>query len=197
MPTGPSPPLPPHLLVVDLEATCDDQGGVPRGEMEIIEIGAVLTDTRQGFAVLDEFDALVRPVRHPRLTAFCSRLTGITQAQVEAARSLPEVLEELRGWLARRTQLAWGSWGEYDRTQWARDLAQHRVEDPLPALHLNLKRLFAAATRSFRNLGLGRALARAGLEFQGTPHRGIDDARNIARLLPLAFGAKEDAPGRS
>jgi inhibitor of KinA sporulation pathway (predicted exonuclease) len=26
------------------------------------------------------------------------------------------------------------------------------------------------------------------LAFQGTEHRGIDDARNIARLLPYALG---------
>ena len=28
----------------------------------------------------------------------------------------------------------------------------------------------------------------AGLQFEGTAHRGIDDARNIARLLPLIVG---------
>jgi inhibitor of KinA sporulation pathway (predicted exonuclease) len=31
-----------HLAVVDLEATCDDGGQVPKWEMEIIEIGAVM-----------------------------------------------------------------------------------------------------------------------------------------------------------
>jgi hypothetical protein len=34
------------------------------------------------------------------------------------------------------------------------------------------------------------ARQQAGLELTGTHHRGIDDARNIARLLPLAVGAR-------
>ncbi|HOX42446.1 MAG TPA: 3'-5' exonuclease [Myxococcota bacterium] len=184
---APGPP-PRHLLVVDLEATCDERGALPREEMEILEIGAVLVAPAPGFATLGEFGALVRPARHPRLSAFCSRLTGITQAQVDAARPLAEALADLGAWLRPFEELAWGSWGDYDRRQWAQDLARQARPDPLPARHLNLKHLYAAATRSFRNLGLGRALARAGLEFQGRPHRGLDDARNVVRLLQLASG---------
>ena len=37
--------------------------------------------------VVDEFASFVRPVRHPQLTAFCTELTSITQAQVDAARA--------------------------------------------------------------------------------------------------------------
>jgi len=32
------------------------------------------------------------------------------------------------------------------------------------------------------------ALRRVGLPLVGTHHRGIDDARNIARILPFALG---------
>jgi inhibitor of KinA sporulation pathway (predicted exonuclease) len=35
-----------------------------------------------------------------------------------------------------------------------------------------------------KKLGMAKALRHVGLELQGTHHRGIDDARNIARLLP-------------
>jgi inhibitor of KinA sporulation pathway (predicted exonuclease) len=56
-----------HYLVVDLEATCDDRGAVPRSETEIIEVGGVLVDgsdlTRKA-----EFQTFVRPVRHPGST---------------------------------------------------------------------------------------------------------------------------------
>ncbi len=43
-------------------------------------------------------------------------------------------------------------------------------------------------------MGVGQALRRVGLRFEGTPHRGIDDARNIVRLLPYALGV-EPLPG--
>src|SRR5690606_20200970 len=70
-------------LVIDLEATCDNAGAVPKREMEIIEIGAVLVD-RTSFEPIAEFQTFVRPVRHPKLTRFCQELTSITQAQVDA-----------------------------------------------------------------------------------------------------------------
>lgn len=42
--------------------------------------------------------------------------------------------------------------------------------------------------------GLGDAVRLAGLEFSGTHHRGIDEARNIARLLPYIFSEARGAP---
>ena len=51
-----------HYLVIDLEATCDNGGRVPRDEMEIIEIGGVLVD-HETLEPIDEFASFVRPVR--------------------------------------------------------------------------------------------------------------------------------------
>ena len=62
------------VLVIDLEATCDDADGLPASDMEIIEIGAVWA-TAEG-SVLDTFQALVRPVVRPQLTPFCRQLTN-------------------------------------------------------------------------------------------------------------------------
>jgi inhibitor of KinA sporulation pathway (predicted exonuclease) len=47
-------------------------------------------------------------------------------------------------------------------------------------------------------MGMAAALRRCHLPLHGTLHRGIDDARNIARLLPFVVGgvpipAAEDA----
>jgi 3'-5' exoribonuclease 1 len=50
---------PTYYLVVDLEATCDDRGAVPRGEMETIEIGAVLVDA-ETLQPLDEYQTFIR-----------------------------------------------------------------------------------------------------------------------------------------
>jgi inhibitor of KinA sporulation pathway (predicted exonuclease) len=53
---------------------------------------------------------------------------------------------------------------------------------------MNLKRAFSERLGESRPYGLGQALTRVGLRFQGNAHRGIDDARNIARLLPMILG---------
>jgi inhibitor of KinA sporulation pathway (predicted exonuclease) len=177
-----------RLVVMDLEATCDDQGAVPKPEMEIIEIGAVLVGGR-GFAVLDEFQSFVRPVRHPTLTAFCSGLTSIRQQDVDAAPRFPEVVAALERWMRGHGATVFCSWGDYDRRQMQTDCDLHGVGNPMPARHVNLRAVFSATRRMRHRLGLARALAEAGLTFEGTHHRGLDDARNIARLLPFTVAA--------
>lgn len=69
------------VLIIDLEATCDED--LIESEMEIIEIGAVWV-TSNG-TVLDAFQALVRPITHTQLTPFCQQLTGIKQTEVDRA----------------------------------------------------------------------------------------------------------------
>jgi len=48
---------------------------------------------------------------------------------------------------------------------------------------LNLKEAFTHAHGRRKKLGIGGALKHLGLEFDGSPHRGLDDARNIARIV--------------
>jgi 3'-5' exoribonuclease 1 len=172
-----------YYLVVDLEATCDDAGTVPRADSEIIEIGAVLVDGHT-LEPLEEFQTFVRPVVCPKLTKFCTELTSITQTDVAYAPLFGEVAPEL--WTFGQGAL-FCSWGNYDRNQLAMDAARAGVDMPLPGDHANLKAIFASVLGG-RKQGMVSALARVGLEPTGTHHRGIDDARNIARLLPWLCG---------
>lgn len=174
-------------LVIDLEATCDNAGAVPKREMEIIEIGAVLVDPTT-FEPLAEFQSFVRPVRHPKLTRFCCELTSITQADVDAAPRFPEALAALREFM-RGEQPLFCSWGAYDRGQFKLDAERHKVKLPFGPDHLNVKEAFSQALGSRKRFGMSGALRRLGLPLEGTHHRGIDDARNIARILPYAIGA--------
>lgn len=178
---------PPCYLVIDFEATCCDRGSVPREQMEIIEIGAVIADG-QDFRVLDEFQTFVRPVRSPQLTEFCMRLTSIRQSDVDAAPTFPEGIGRFKAWLARYEGFVFCSWGDYDRKQLQQDCDFHHVSNPISAQHINVKRVISERQKLAKKLGLDEAVRLAGLNFSGTHHRGIDDARNIARLLPYAFG---------
>jgi inhibitor of KinA sporulation pathway (predicted exonuclease) len=175
-------------LVIDLEATCDDGGLIPREETEIIEIGAVLADAST-LQPVDEFQTFVRPIRHRQLTPFCTRLTSITQADVDPAPTFSVAMQRLTRWLGGRDAL-FCSWGDYDRNQFARDARRHGVRLPFGADHLNVKAAFAQAAGLPKGIGVGQAIGRVGLRFQGTAHRGIDDARNITRLLPYALGRR-------
>jgi inhibitor of KinA sporulation pathway (predicted exonuclease) len=177
----------PHWLVIDLEATTDE-GGWPVEEMEIIEIGACLVN-REG-RELDHFQRFVRPLRRPLLTPFCRALTHISQADIDSAQGLVLVWEQFERWLGHlHAPLAgWVSWGDYDRQQFLLAWREHGVTTELAAVpHVNLKQRFAKARQLPRPTGLNSALQLAGLQFQGTQHRALEDARNTARLLPLAL----------
>jgi inhibitor of KinA sporulation pathway (predicted exonuclease) len=173
-----------YYLVVDLEATCDDLGAVPRHESEIIEIGAVLVEGRS-LRPVAELMTFVRPVVHPELTPFCVGLTTITQDDVEHAPGFVEAAARLA---AFGRGALFCSWGNYDRNQLAADAERHGIAPPLGPAHWNLKEAFAEVQGSRKKLGTQAALRRVGLEPWGTHHRGIDDARNIARLLPYILG---------
>lgn len=177
----------PHWLVIDLEATTDE-GGWPVAEMEIIEIGASLVN-RDG-RELDHFQRFVRPERRPCLTPFCRELTHITQADIDTARTLAEVWPQFERWL-RQAQVrleGWVSWGDYDRQQLLLAWDEYQLTSLLGDVpHINLKQRFAKARQLQRPLGLNSALQLAGMHFTGQQHRALEDARNTARLLPLAL----------
>jgi len=174
---------PAYYLVIDLEATCADDGTVPKDEMETIEIGAVLVNTGS-LEPVDDFQTFIHPVRHPELTAFCTRLTSISQEAVSEAPSFPEALEALVRWVGSR-QALFCSWGDYDRRQFLRDCTYHEIAYPFGDAHLNLRVAFSHRQRFPRKLELDEAMLTAELELKGVHHRGIDDARNIAQLLPF------------
>ena len=183
---------PRFYLVVDLEATCDEDHRIPREQTEIIEIGAVLCDGTT-LTPTAQFQTFVKPVRHPRLTPFCTRLTSISQAEVDAAPPFVQAVQKLAAFLREtgaQGQFTVCSWGDYDKQQFSRDERRHGVRVPLGTQHINLKESFRKRSGDDGKLGCGQALRRVGLSFEGTAHRGIDDARNIARLLPYCLGRK-------
>ena len=171
-------------LIIDLEATCWRYSKGHHGENEIIEIGAVvLDDTRE---VLGEIQRFVRPVRNPTLSEFCKQLTSIRQSDVDTAQIFPDVLadfqkqvEDISG--KRLADLVFCSWGDYDRKQLMKDCQYHRVPYPF-GVHWNVKKEFAKRRR-IRPVGIARALNILRMPLEGTHHRGIDDARNIAKIF--------------
>jgi inhibitor of KinA sporulation pathway (predicted exonuclease) len=171
-----------YYLIVDLEATCSEDSAVPRDEMEIIEIGAVMLSSRS-FEVESEFQSFVSPVRHPQLSPFCTELTTITQTDLADAPLFPEAIEAMKRWMDAYDDALFCSWGDYDRKQFWQDCQYHGVAFPFRSGHLNLKEEFSRTLGRQKQLGIGLALKHLGLKFEGSPHRGLDDARNIARLV--------------
>ncbi|MFJ9518828.1 exonuclease domain-containing protein [Kitasatospora sp. NPDC101801] len=178
------------LNVVDIEATCWE-GTPPAGAVsEIIEIGLTVVDLGSRRRV-GRLRIVVRPARSS-VSAFCTELTGLTQAEVDGGVSFTEACrllarEHLSG------ALPWASWGDYDRKQFTRQCAAARVAYPFGHRHLNAKAVFTEAYGLRKRPGMAQALALAGLPLEGRHHRGEDDAWNIAALV-LDLAARGDWP---
>lgn len=172
-----------RFLIVDLEATCCDINSIPRSEMEIIEIGAVMVENRS-FEITDEFQTFIKPERTPKLTPFCTELTSISQSEVDAAPNFVAATNSFKEWLEQFNEFAFCSWGEYDRKQIETDCRYHNQANPITAKHFNIKKHFSDAQGVRRQFGMAKALRRMGIALEGTHHRGIDDARNMAKLMP-------------
>lgn len=190
-------------VIIDLEATCDNGEDstslFDRAQSEIIEIGACLVNSE--FIVIDQFQTFIKPVIQPILTPFCTELTSITQSDVENAPGFKQAQSLLDEWFVACEKkhgpiTAWCSWGGYDYRQFLRSNVQMAC-DPgyfLSKPHINLKDFYIDRHKSVlkkrRSVGVGLALKQQKLSFEGTAHRALDDAINIARLAPIALGYK-------
>lgn len=175
------------LVGVDLECTCwpaEDISAPGRDEQEIIEIGLSVLDMHD-LALVDQHSILVAPVQHPVLSEFCVSLTSITMEMLAQAKSLPESLGQLQKFLQPyHDDYAWCSWGMFDLHQFQRETLRKGLDLPLPGLlHFNAKTIYSSSHPRLKRRGMKSALAHEGVTLEGTHHRGVDDARNMMRLV--------------
>jgi inhibitor of KinA sporulation pathway (predicted exonuclease) len=171
-------------IIVDLEATCWE-GGNDHNRQETIEIGAVRFSPKDGL-VLGLFSTLIRPVLEPKLTDYCTGLTGIRQNEVDHADPFPEVFPRFIEWCGPGPHRL-ASWGSYDLRQLTLECQRHSLSVPAWfSDHLNIKYAFAQR-KKVRPCGMAHALKLSGLPPEGRHHRGLDDALNIAKLAALAL----------
>lgn len=200
------------LAVLDFEATCwDGDKAKQHAETEIIEFPTVLyrvvgadgsgsagppAASTPTLELAGEWRAFVRPVMNPVLSPFCTRLTGITQSQVDAAAPLADVLAQHASWLAETTgdvpphAVLFVTCGHWDLgTALPLELRNKPglcLPSPVYGRWANLKDEFAAAF-GVRSSGMAAMLATAGLPLEGHHHSGLDDSRNIGRLLEAVW----------
>lgn len=168
------------ILVIDIESTCWESSP-PKGETsDIIEIGLCVFDinTRQKE---EKVGWIIRPQRS-KVSPFCTELTSLTQQQVEQGISFEAACRELKKEYSSEDRV-WASYGDYDRRQFERQCKDLRIGYPFGPTHLNVKTLFAIHHKLPREMGMAQALEHLDLPLEGTHHRGIDDAWNIAEIL--------------
>ncbi|MFD2562759.1 exonuclease domain-containing protein [Aquimarina rubra] len=169
------------IIIIDLEATCWN-GPIPKGQVnEIIEIGICLlnTETRE---ISKNQGILIKPERS-EVSPFCTELTTITQELLEQEGiSFTEACEILRTEYQGH-QYTWASYGQYDLNMMKKQCSFRGIEYPLSQNHINVKELFAQTKGLRKKVGMKGALGILDIALEGTHHRGVDDAKNIAKIL--------------
>lgn len=176
------------ILIVDLEATCWN-GKIPAGESsEIIEIGMSVLDTTTG-VISDNRGVLIKPIRS-KVSPFCTELTTITQKMLDND-GIP--FEEACKFLAKNySQYTWASYGAYDIKMMKSQCEIRAIQYPLSMNHINVKELFCETKGLKKKVGMKGALGILDINLEGTHHRGVDDAKNIAKILYWCIKNKAD-----
>lgn len=168
------------VIVIDLEATCWKKTPPPGQESEIIEIGVCLLDLKS-LELSAKRGLLIKPTRST-VSEFCTKLTSLTQEQVDQGMTYAEACTILTN-VYRGQARMWMSWGDYDRRMLRHQCQRSNVPYPLSDIHVNLKQLYADQRRKGKRCGMARALENEQLGMEGHHHRGHDDAWNTGRLL--------------
>ncbi|KRF98169.1 uncharacterized protein Dwil_GK15944, isoform C [Drosophila willistoni] len=189
-----------YVIAVDFEATCWEKQAPPQWrEAEIIEFPAVLVNLKTG-KVEAEFHKYIMPIESPRLSSYCTELTGIQQKTVDNGIPLQTALMMFHEWLRKELRArnlvlpkmsksnilgncAFVTWTDWDfGICLAKECSRKRMRK---AVYFNQWIDVRAIYREwykYRPCNFSDALAHVGLAFEGRAHSGIDDAKNLGSL---------------
>lgn len=189
-----------RLIACDLEATCWEDPArrmTQTEETEIIEIGAVDLCPRT-YRPQATFNALVSPQRHPTLSEYCLRLTGIRQEEVDAADPFAEVWSAFHAWLGDLDRVDFYAWGDFDHRQLVRQV--EALDQPSPSwASFDIRGEFQAWCRDHdqrhQRVGLAGALELLGCPPLEQAHRALHDAHGVGQVLASVRDPAGISPG--
>ena len=176
---------PGYFVILDFEATCTEKG-VPRPQ-EIIEFPSVIVNSNTNQEI-SRFQRYIRPEYIPKLTDFCTELTGITQKKVDEGLSFREALKEYGKWLAENDLygdnhiiITCGNWDLESMYPRQCKLSGIKIKNPFKRW-VNIKDVYKRFYGVSRPGGMTKMLESLNLELEGRHHSGIDDCHNTARI---------------
>lgn len=184
-----------ELIVFDLELTAWEGSlarhwAGPNEFREIVEIGAVRTDSEKPEVQEQCFSMLVRPIKNPQLSNYFSSLTGISQQRLEReGQSLSAALAAFAEFASGVSHFyAYGDDGDII----AENCGFQGLDNPLAGSRLTNVR--AGITKAYgldtsitsADLPTATGLARSGDNLQA--HNALDDARAVAQVLKPLIG---------
>jgi 3'-5' exoribonuclease 1 len=178
-----------YYLVIDFEANClkdDDERFT-----EIIEFPIVCVNAKS-LEIEKSFHTFVKPTIFPEITPFCSLLTGIVQDDVENAPYLWEALELVHKFLQDNEFLSKYTFaiacdGPWDMQNFLHNECMSKKLSKPDYFNewVSIRSMHNKYYKTKQRMGVERMLAYSNMSFIGNPHSGLDDSKNIARILMM------------
>lgn len=142
--------------------------------------------------IVAEFQQYVMPTENPVLSQFCKSLTGISQNQVDNGVPLGTCLMMFQKWLNIQTlfhsisqdRCIFVTWSDWDLGMCLRQECRRKnlILAKMFKKWIDVRALYKEHYMRTPK-GLLHSLMEIGLDFEGTPHCGLHDARNTAKLV--------------
>lgn len=178
-----------YICVLDFEATCCNKNEFPRNQMEIIEFPSILYKiSNHKVEFISQFHKYVKPTIHPILTNFCTELTGITQNMVDEVETIEKIYDEHIKWLndnlPKDAKLIFATCGHWDlKTMLPNEIYNKKLKlNNFYKKYINVKDeyqyFYKQKAYSMKNM-----LDYLKITLDGRLHSGIDDTKNISKIL--------------
>ncbi|CAD7943729.1 unnamed protein product [Amoebophrya sp. A25] len=172
-----------YFAILDFESTCEWDHSL---DPEVIEFPTVILDA-ETLEVVAEFREYVRPVVNPNLTRFCTTLTGIRQETVNQADYFPNVYARWKQFIGQYPNALVITCGDWDvETMLPGQLRHSNLHDDVERTFCNIKIIFAnllGDPRKHKSYNYYKRKEACGLTLEGRHHSGLDDSRNIAKIV--------------
>ncbi len=174
-----------YLLVLDFEANSErDEKIVPQ---EIIEFPIVVIDTEKMEIMKDKiFHSYVKPTVK-QLTPFITELTHITKDMIKDQPDILEVLKNAEEFVKsnfKEDEYCFVTCGDFDFRCLAREAFYKKFQySDVFKKYINIKDVFNCFTGVKQKTGMKSMLEHFKLPLDGHHHSGIDDSKNIAKIM--------------
>lgn len=182
-------------IVLDFEFTPIDKKYVEQKQIvnnEIIQIGAVLLDSN--YRKISTFSTYVKPEYAAHIKPSVSKLTGITDKDLENAPSLKEAVEKMTVWIGTDKRTRVYSWSDTDLYQLEDECYLKGIPFPENMRRwMDFQAVWSRLLCTRQKLSLKNAVTSANGQFMGAlAHTALYDAMATAELLIMATAKKEE-----
>lgn len=158
---------------------------------EIIEIGAVKLDEK--FRFVDTFRIYIKPKYYAKMNRRVSKLTGITDADLENALPFPKAFRHFKRFCGRK--FAFMTWGNDDIRVLEENMAMHGIDEKWIPQNYNLQIIYdMQVSNTHKQCALNKAMETLGERSFLNEHDALNDAENtvlVLRHLDMQRGFEE------